>query len=363
MVPPESSGSATQTLPSPELAGHAGLHEHSGALLPRVLWVTGSRVRPAWGAEALASDGNGPSLRVVKVPNVAGALSHVREEPFESLVISHQPPQASAIRLLEALYLYGGDQPVVVLSEERTPEFLRRCFELGAEAVLSFDALTPTTLVYVVRRAIDRFHLVRDNQRLSRQEHRRLVKERDEVDCLLEQQRHITCDLEALCRDQKPDKAPDGANKGGPDAQGTRSGGGPMPAKNANASTEQPGTNGHAAESDADDGTPAGRNGEPDLPPDLVTHYRELLRTHIIMGSGNLSREIAHLSHLLATLGVTARRVLSLHLESVEQLIRGLGRRSTRHVLSRADLLVLELTVNLAQRYQEASAGTPSASS
>ena len=40
------------------------------------------------------------------------------------------------------------------------------------------------------------------------------------------------------------------------------------------------------------------------LPPELIAHYRELLRTYVIMGSGNLACELRRLAELLATAGL-----------------------------------------------------------
>ena len=99
------------------------------------------------------------------------------------------------------------------------------------------------------------------------------------------------------------------------------------------------------------------RHAPPNLPEELVHHYRELLRAHVIMGSGNLGEELGRLAELLATAGMTARQAMSLHLHVLEELVHGLGARSTRHVMTRADILVLEIMIHLAesyrQRYQE----------
>ena len=94
-----------------------------------------------------------------------------------------------------------------------------------------------------------------------------------------------------------------------------------------------------------------------EAPVELVAHYRELLRTYVIMGSGNLTEELKRLAELLVMAGMTAGQVLHLHLHGWEELVHGLGSRSARHVMTRADLLVLELLLHLAEgyrcRYQE----------
>ena len=70
------------------------------------------------------------------------------------------------------------------------------------------------------------------------------------------------------------------------------------------------------------------------------------------MGSGNLTAEMNTLADLLAAAGVTPQQTMLLHLEVLEQLVHGLGSRSARHVMSRADLLVLEVMVHLAEGYR-----------
>ncbi|MEO2021983.1 MAG: hypothetical protein ABGX05_09145, partial [Pirellulaceae bacterium] len=88
------------------------------------------------------------------------------------------------------------------------------------------------------------------------------------------------------------------------------------------------------------------------LPPLLVAHYRELLRTYVIMGSGNLVQEMTSLAHQLVQAEVTAQQVMNLHLSVVEQMVDGLGSRSARHLMNRADLLVMEVMVHLVENYR-----------
>jgi hypothetical protein len=41
-----------------------------------------------------------------------------------------------------------------------------------------------------------------------------------------------------------------------------------------------------------------------------------------------------------------------LHVQVLEELVRGLGNRSARHVMTRADLLLVEILIHLAERYR-----------
>jgi hypothetical protein len=88
------------------------------------------------------------------------------------------------------------------------------------------------------------------------------------------------------------------------------------------------------------------------LPVNLVSHYRELLRAYVIMGSGNLNGDMQELAELLVSTGTTPQQTMLLHLQVLEALVRGLGSRSARHVMTRADLLVLEIMIHLAEGYR-----------
>ncbi len=88
------------------------------------------------------------------------------------------------------------------------------------------------------------------------------------------------------------------------------------------------------------------------LPPELTAHYRELLRIYVIMGSGNLADELRRLAGLLVAAGITARQTARMHLAVVAEMISGLGSRSSRHVMTRADLLILEVLMHLGEGYR-----------
>jgi hypothetical protein len=70
------------------------------------------------------------------------------------------------------------------------------------------------------------------------------------------------------------------------------------------------------------------------------------------MGAGNLADEMTTLATLLADAGVSAQRTMQLHVGVLEELIGSLGNRSARHVMNRADLLVLEVMAHLADGYR-----------
>jgi hypothetical protein len=189
-------------------------------------------------------------------------------------------------------------------------------YEVGADAYLCVHTTTTRTLIWTAARAIERHRLIRDNRKLNQAERQRLQLEHQEADRLLTQQRALITDLEAL-RASRATTAPQSAE-------------------------------------DIDDSTIACHHHPSTyaLPERLVSHYRELLRAHVIMGFGNLTGEMSQLAEMLASAGVTGQQTMQLHVQVLEELVRGLGTRSARHVMTRADLLILEVTIHLAEGYR-----------
>ena len=92
----------------------------------------------------------------------------------------------------------------------------------------------------------------------------------------------------------------------------------------------------------------------------LTERYQELLRAYVVMGAGGLADEMHRLAETLATAGCAAPQLMELHLETLGKQVEGLGNRSARHVMTRADLLVLEVMVHLAEAYRRRYAETAS---
>jgi hypothetical protein len=160
--------------------------------------------------------------------------------------------------------------------------------------------------------------LIRENRRLAQAERHRLKQEHQEANRLLEEQRALIRELETL-----------------EDRDGRQFLG------------DEPCSPVHQVA-----GRTISHTQAVDLPAPLVAHYRELLRAHVIMGFGNLAGEMSALADMLASADVSAQQTMQLHLHVLEELVRGLGSRSTRHVMTRADLLVLEMMVHLAEGYR-----------
>lgn len=267
---------------------------------------------PAWTNLTLQLDAHGcQESRYRWVSTVVELLAALRDETYDCLLIA-DGDGFDAFDALRAVRTGGYNDPAILLTANMTDERWLAALQLQSSVLTSPHPWESRALVPMLRSELQRSELQQDNYRLSLAQHRRLVRERDETEHLLSQQRQILQELRGLV---------EFTDASDPDAAGVRI---------------------------ADDAAP------PDVLTcdEVVQFYDELLRTYVMMGSGRLSSEISRLAELLAAARVSPRDALGMHLQRVEKLVHGLGSRSSRHVLSRADLLALELTIQLGECYR-----------
>ncbi len=268
----------------------------------RVLYIASPHRTGGWLAEAFATD-SASDIVLEEAGGQSAGISRLREEIFDAVLLSHDPEHLDALELLEGMKAGIGDQPVIVLGDQSEQEMTALCYEVGADGYSCVNTTTTRTLIWTVARAVERHRLLRENRKFAHTEQHRLRQQHAEAIRLINEQR-------ALVRDGD-------------------------------------------ADDDADDEESATRDVVAELPTNLVAHYRELLRTYVVMGAGNLADELGQLAELLAATGFTATQTMELHLHVLEELVRGLGSRSSRHVMTRADLLILQLMVRLTEGYRQ----------
>lgn len=293
----------------------------------RLLHVGGRQRDGLWLAKALAAD-SAAHVQLDVAHGAGDAATRLRGEVYDAVLITHEPPTLDALDFIAALRAGGAEEAVLILGEGSEQELAPLAFEAGADAYLRIAATTTRGLLWTLSRAIERHRLVRENHRLRQAERQRNDVDQRESQRLLVHQRRLITDLEAL------HSLVDGCPAGEGDPISPNCDG-------SNTTTKSASSTGAA---------PRGVGSR--LPAPLLEHYRELLRAHVMMGAGNLAGEMSSLADLLASSDITAQQVLELHLEAVETLVDGLGRRSSRHVLSRADLLALEVLMHLSEAYR-----------
>lgn len=270
---------------------HAGDLRGLEASLPqqlRCLLITTAERSGTWLAEALAAD-SATRVALEEAAGPAEGLARLGEQAYDAVLLCHRPGELDALELVEGLRAGGNDDPLVILGTAPADEMAPLCYEVAADAYVCVATATTRGLLWLLARAVERRELLRENRRLQQAERHRLLQERRDVERLLGEQRAML---------------------------------------------------------------PGEPHGAGLLPAQITNHYRDLLRAHVMMGSGNLRGDLAELAELLVRANMSGAVALQLHADVVGELLRGLGNRSSRHVLARADLLIIELLLRLAECYR-----------
>jgi hypothetical protein len=261
---------------------------------------------------------------------VTAGLSHLRDEVFDAVLVSHEPGVLDALELVEGMRGGGNDEPAIVLGKAPAAQMAALAYEVGADAYCCVAETTTRSLLWTFARAIERCQLVREHRRLVQNEQQRLAHEHQEAERLLGEQRALIAELE---------KIRVGNSAGGIAGSESLAG-------------RELCHEGMEEGSDLERGGVNPQSHACDLPDRLVTHYREMLRAYVVMGAGNLAEEMVRLAAMLTEADVSAQRTMQLHVQVLEELVGSLGNRSARHVMTRADLLVLEIMAHLADGYR-----------
>ncbi len=268
-----------------------------GSLPPsmRVLSIVGESQHSGWLSEVFAGD---QASRVVlhEAVGMVEALARLRDEAFDTVLICHDGERFDALTVLDAIRTGSTEQqPIIVLGEAAETELAPACFASGADAYLCLGNTTARMLLWHVARARERHQLLEENRQLQQARRLQLKREREEASRLLQQQRTL---VESLRGSTAADAA------------------------------------GHVSR-------------------ELWASYREVLQTYIVMGGGQLTHEIESLTLRLIVEGINGPRAIAMHVGVLEEVIHELGNRSARHVMSRADMLFIELLVHLCEGFRE----------
>jgi DNA-binding response OmpR family regulator len=259
----------------------------------KVLYISAPQRTGGWLAEALAAD-SATQILLEEVAGEAAGMARLRDEVFDAILISHEPGALDALVLVEGYRTGGAEEPIIVLGAESEADLAVLCYEVGADGYVCVQSTTTRNFLWTLGRAVQRHELIDENQRFHHAERTRMQREQDESHRLLAEQEAFLANFQRASLDEV----------------------------------------------------------NVELPAELIAHYRELLRTYVIMGSGNLSEELRKLACLLVRGGISSGKTMELHLDVLQETVQGLGARSTRHVMARADLLILEVITGLGEGYR-----------
>ena len=271
----------------------------------RALYVGGPLRGHGWLGQALASD-TASEVEIVEERGTSAAAKRLCDESFDIVFVSHEPPDPDAVVFSEAVRASGAQHAILVLGTSPEQAMAELCYEADADGYLCVETATPRTLLWVAARAMTFRGLLAEHRCLQEAEQHRRSLERQEVRRILADQRGLITAAAAAVR--------------------------------------------HDARQLADPTAEAAST-----PRKISDSYRELLRTYVIMGSGNLRVEMNALVDRLVAEDWSAAETMAMHLEILEEMLQGLGTRSGRHVLNRAETLILETLVRLADAYRRRS--------
>ncbi|MEZ6047690.1 MAG: hypothetical protein R3C11_19345 [Planctomycetaceae bacterium] len=278
--------------------------------------------RPAWVNLTLQLDNRGcHSPRLETVSTESELLNLVHEHEYDVLIFAFRRLtnfEAEVGNLLRSIRLSGNSDPVLLLVEQMPAQTLASCYEADIEFLHTSLFWDSPALVFALERARLRHRMQEEHLAWGRERKQKLIQEKKESERILEQQRNMLSDLKSLARsDILADELTD-----------------PSFSRQLEV---------HPSQSRALSGTST-------IVTELTRYYAALLKSYVVMGTGSLNEEIKEVAFQIEMSGLSIRETMALHLEQVEALMTGLGNRSSRHIMSRADLLILELMMHLAEQ-------------
>lgn len=267
------------------------------------LLITGSSRLGQSLAQAIAND-SATEVRLREAVGLPAGLARLRERVYDIVLVAHDAVELDAPAVLDAIHTASSDtQPIIVLGMAADQEIAALCYEAGADAYLCLRTTATRTLLWQIARARERRLLLRENEHLRIARRQRDAWEEDEAVRLFEQQRLLA---------SKHGIEPAGPVLGATDGEATPSA----------------------------------------IPWAIRCDYVELLRAYVVMGSGHLGPTLEDWAHRLAAHRPTAGAILAMHLRALQLVLDGLHGRGGRHVHNRADLLLVELLMRIADRYR-----------
>ncbi len=267
-------------------------HERSpdtdwGGLPPelRVLHIHGGSGPRGWLSAAFG--GTGPCrVELTEAFDLASGLESLRNAVFDAVLVDEQIVGSDPSRVVASIRAGSRPrQPVLILSEDPDSDQAARCLEGGADAHLPIRWTTARELEWQVARAAERGQLLEENERLRQRDRQQRKLEREEALQLLAEQTELVADCATFA----------------------------------------------AHDVSCDDKQW------------LRRELEELLRTYVLMGRGHLTDELTSLAARLEQEATPASVLLRVYLQVLQSLLLDLGSRSSRHVMNRGHLLLLQL--------------------
>ncbi|MDO4584083.1 MAG: hypothetical protein Q4D62_08280 [Planctomycetia bacterium] len=216
----------------------------------------------------------------------------LQKEKFDVLLVQHAPPRLDALRFASGCRTGGIQEPILILGMMPHCEMYSLCCEANIDDYVYVPGTTASDLLWMMTRAIRRNILIRENRDWQHKWEQLLQRESEELAKAVFHDNQI---LENI-----PDSFP-----------------------------------------------PRNR-----LPQEFAPTYEALLHKYIPLEAGDLSGEIREFCKKLAQNRISAKQVMLLHLQAMDNLIVRLGGQNIRYLRQRAELLRTEILSLLLENYR-----------
>jgi hypothetical protein len=263
-----------------------------------VLYIAGPLSPRDWLPKAL-SDGAAGAIDVTVTPSLLVGLEHLREQAFDVVVVDRDASDRSAADLMLAIHASTHEhQSVLVLSDHHDRTEAADYLLAGAAGYLLLHLTTIQELIWQLHSAAQLARLQVENQRLRSWQERYREHEQTEVLGLLDEQSQLFA-IAAGLREHSASS-------------------GPLDAKTESIRLQQA--------------------------------FRELLQAYVVMGRGQLTGEVQDVVNRLHAESHSLAATLHAFTKALRSLVQDRGARTSRHVLNRGNLLLLDLLLKWADR-------------
>lgn len=269
---------------------------------PRWRLICVSAAEPRWTSLALRlAEAGLPHPRIEWVDSALLLMQSLRHDRYDAIVIEHPAPPCTAkpgvgdagtmlSSTIDARQLISGVrggghlEAVVVLITAPADDLLAVLAEHDADALVSLSPWESPALLPTIRRAVRQAELWRSHRELQLRLERRLARDREEAAAMLQRQQDLLANL-----------------------------------MHGSVALES-----------------------------IRESYEQFLRTRLTSDAATPNEDLAQLAAALVAAGMSPQQTLALHADAVQRLIAVVDESSARHIISRADRLVLDLMTHLA---------------
>ena len=262
----------------------------------RLLLICGPNFSASWLGSILRSDGT-VAIDVVQVDTLVEGLTSLRNDTFDAVLMTED----CEIDMSEMVAGVQGANsqmlPILLLGQRPGVDQQAVAFENGLDGYVCLASASIRSLVWMISRAVERTKLLNENSRLwvKHNQQKRRCKDGIQVQIaelgdLIHRQANVKGNLSEFFASLKA------------------------------------------------------RLGN-----DVLDGYRDLLKTYVIMSTGTVVNEVKDFCHIFQQVALEPVEVVALHRLVLEEILDQLGVKSLRHVMDRANLLLVQLLICFCQ--------------